>query len=285
MKKLQTRRNFIRTAGITTAVSIFGIENWAKGLNLFYNEGINPGNEFSLLKIENLLRDYQLPAKGNFTTDSFLLNYRLFNVYGDKAIPAGKMKWLLEPTGNLLLFRFNLERIARNGIMDKSKSFLYITDGEATCEKDDTLTPVKWVVSKRISLNGAREGYLGTSQESSGSFMDNRINLTAGKRIITWENGSLPLSWKWGVMALVQKMAKNNQMESRFSALDEFDALYAYQSVKFVKNFHLHCDGSLRNFKIFLHTGDGLLPTVYWVDDHFRTIFVLTGMEAFVLSQ
>ena len=283
MEKIQSRRSFIRTAGITAAVSAIGLGSWAKGLAKLYMAGINPGSEFSLLKIEKLLQEYQLPAEDNFTTDAFLLNYRLFNLYGNNAAPAGKMKWQLEPSGNQHLFRFTVERNAGNGITDQSKSFLYIAEGEATCKKDDTLTPVKWSVSKRISMNGAREGYLGTRQVSSGSFKDNRIVLKDGKRKITWETGSLPLSWKWGVMALVQNMSKNNQPEVRFSALDEFDALYADQSVKFVKDLPLDCDGSLRNFKIFLHSGDGLLPTVYWVDNYFRTVFVLTGMEAYIL--
>lgn len=285
MEKTHTRREFIRTAGIVAATSAVFAKSWANGLQALYNLGINPSGEFSLLKIEQLLQDYRLPERGSFTNDSFSMYYKLLNIYGNHTAPAGNMKWQLDPEENRNVFRFSVKRNAGNGIMDKSKSFLYITEGEVTCSKNDTLTPEKWNVSKRISLNNANEGYQGTGQVSSGTFENNQIRTSSGKKKINRKIGSLPLSWKWGVMSIVQNFAKNNIREVHFSALDEFDALYSSQSVSFVKDIPLECNGTQRNFKIFLHTGDGIIPTVYWVDDFFRTVFVLTGMEAYVLFE
>lgn len=283
MEKVQTRRNFIRTAALATAVSSVSFRGWAEGFSALFNEGIHPSGEFSLLKLEKMLQNYQLPAAGNFSENSFSLNYRLFNLYGNNAAPAGTMKWNLEPVNGKRQFRFSVDRIAGNGIMDQSVSFVYSTEGEVTCAPNDAFTPEKWNVSKRIARNSEKEGYMGAGQTISGTLKNNRITLVTGKNKIVKETGALPLSWKWGVMAMVQNMARKNHQELQFSALDEFDALYAFQEVKFVKDVPLDCSGTHRTFRVFLHTGDGIIPTFFWVDDLLRTVFVLTGMEAFVL--
>ena len=283
MEKIHSRRNFIRTAGIAAAVSSVSLTGWAKGFSILFNEGIHPSGDFSLLKLEELLKNYQLPVTADFSEKSFRLNYKLYNLYGNNAASAGTMKWDMDTENDNRNFRFAIDRNAGNGITDKSKSFTYSIAGEVTCSPDESFTPEKWIVSKRIARNGSREGYMGTELTVSGFYKNNKLVLDSSKESKPIETGSIPLSWKWGVMAVVQNMARKNLQELQFSALDEFDVLFASQKVKFVRNVPLDCNGTLRTFMIFLQTGDGIIPTVFWVDDLFRTVFVITGMEAFVL--
>lgn len=94
-----------------------------------------------------------------------------------------------------------------------------------------------------------------------------------------------PLSWKWGLVSVVQKMAANKTKELQFSTLDEFDALYSNQTLKFRKLLSLDCgDERVLDFKVFELTGDGILPTVYYADDKGRVVFIISGMEAYVIG-
>jgi len=53
----------------------------------------------------------------------------------------------------------------------------------------------------------------------------------------------------------------------------------------FRRKVNLDCGNDrLIDFKVFELTGDGVIPAVYWVDNKNRTVFVVSGMEAFILK-
>jgi len=62
------------------------------------------------------------------------------------------------------------------------------------------------------------------------------------------------------------------------------DMLYEHQFVRFRKKQQIDCGTTKVEFSVFDVLGDGIIPTVYWVDNFNRVVFIITGVEAYVLS-
>ena len=69
-----------------------------------------------------------------------------------------------------------------------------------------------------------------------------------------------------------------------FSARDEMDMVYDHQYARFRKEQSMDCGEQVVDFKVFDVLGDGIIPTVYWIDNRHRVVFIVTGTEAFVLA-
>jgi hypothetical protein len=285
MNTTTSRRTFIKQAGIVAAVSGISLSAWSRGLLRLYNMGVDPGNEFSLLKLERLLPEYNFPEISSFSTDAFTLEYDLYNMYHTNDTFAGQMTMTERVIGRKRITDFHNERLANNGIMDRSKRFRYFVSGNVVCSNDNTFTPEKWDVASKIALTSDAPAYMNTELNNKGTAKNNQVRIkSAGKNILlTYDNEAL--TWKWGIISLVQTMAKNNVNSLQFASLDEFDICYNNQSVVHRRNSTIDCGAAGQiQFKVFEHLGEGIVPTVYWVDDKNRTVFVITGMESYILK-
>jgi hypothetical protein len=283
MEHKQNRRNFLRNAVVATGLSQLPMIGWAEGFSTLLSQGINPAGEFSLLKLEKLLPGYTIPPSGNFSTGTFESSYNLFNLYGNNAVNAGDFTLISTGKGESRYFEFTSTRVANAGTKEKGKSFQYVVSGNVICKNNATLSPEKWKVDSRISADGS--AFHGTGLVNQGTVKQGEIILDFGARKIRKSIDSQILSWKWGLISVAQKMAEESVAELQFSMLDEFDLLYRNQKLKFKKRVMLDCGtGQPIEFKVFELTGDGVIPTVYWVDNRNRTLFVITGMEAYVLD-
>jgi len=84
---------------------------------------------------------------------------------------------------------------------------------------------------------------------------------------------------------VAQNMAESNNKELGFSMLNEFDAVGENQKLVFRKKVSLDCGNNRPvEFQIFELTGQCVIPTVYWVDQWNRAVFVISGMEGYVLE-
>ncbi len=285
MNKTTSRRAFIKQAGIAAAISGVSLSAWSKGLLKLYSVGVNPGNEFSLLKLERLLPEYIFPEISSFSTDSFTLEYDLYNKYHTNDVFAGQMKMTERVRGRKRINVFHNERLANNGVMDRSKRFRYFVSGNVVCSNDNTFTPERWDIASKIALTADAPAYMDTALNNKGTTKNKQVRIkSAGKTIrLSFDNEAL--TWKWGIISLVQTMAKNNVNALQFASLDEFDICYNNQSVEHKRNKTIDCGAAGHvEFKVFEHLGEGILPTVYWVDDKNRTVFVITGMESYILK-
>jgi hypothetical protein len=285
MEKIQTRRRFLKKAGIAAVLSQLPLLGGSSGFSTILSEGVNPQNEFSLLKLEKLLPTYKFPFIDRFSTTSFYSEYTLYNLYGDHAVFSGKffLKSALKEKGRQ--FDLFVWRFANNGIKKRDPEFKYFLSGKVQCHADPTFSPEKWNILSRIALTGDGPAYGGTAITNNGMAKNGVVKIkTPGKPIVK-SHGPMPLTWKWGLPAVVQNMAENHIPELRFSTLDEFDTIHKNQTLKMRKKISLDCgEGRLVEFRVYELTGHGIIPTVYWVDHMNRTVFVVSGMEACVLD-
>lgn len=285
MEKLNSRRDFLKKASLLACFSQLTMMGWSTGFSTMLRESVNPSGEFSLLKLEKLLSGYKFPFIDNFSTDSFGLVYKLYNTYGANSIYAGELSLNAVSDGKDQQFKFAISRLANNGIKSQKLMYKYIVAGNVFCQNNATLSPQKWDISSKISLSNNGNDLESTGLTYKGEIKNEMIYLKEGRKIIKKTIGSMPVSWKWGLLAVVQKMAKESLQELQFSMLDEFDAIYKNQKLKYRKIVSLDCGNNrLIDFKVFELTGDGIIPTVYWVDNMNRCIFVISGMETYVLG-
>tara|TARA_R110002050_G_scaffold141496_2_gene266695 strand:+ start:43424 stop:44284 length:861 start_codon:yes stop_codon:yes gene_type:complete len=285
MEKLHNRRNFLKSVGVIAGITQLPLIGWSSGFSTLLNAGVNPANEFSLLKLEKILSGYKYPFADQFSTISFEANYKLYNLYGDNAVFSGEFALISGIKGKNRQFEFSNWRLANNGIKKRNPEFKYIVSGGVQCQNDSTLSPEKWTVSSRIALGEDGPAYAGTGFRNEGKAKNGIVSLITSGTTIKKNYGNMPLSWKWGLPAVVQNMAKESLPELQFAMLDEFDAIYQNQIIRFSRKVTLDCGSNrLVDFKVYELTGDGVIPTVYWVDNMNRTVFVVSGMEAFVLE-
>ncbi|MDP2335793.1 MAG: hypothetical protein Q8N05_04975 [Bacteroidota bacterium] len=286
MKKIQNRRNFLKKISVVAGISQLPLISWSVGFKTLFNIGVNPEGEFSLLKLEKLLSGYKFPFTEQFSTVSFKSEYKLYNLYGNNAVFAGEFLLESRMKGKNRWFDFLNWRLADDGIKNKDQKFKYIVSGNVKCKTDSTFSPEKWNVSSRISHSEEGVAFGGTGIINEGKATRGEISLKTAGKSIKKTFGLVPLSWKWGLLAVVQNMAESSLHELRFSMLDEFDVIHKNQTLKNRKKVSLDCgDGHLIDFRVFKLTGEGIIPTVYWVDNMNRTVFVISGMEAFVLDK
>lgn len=285
MGKTHSRRNFIKKASVLAGFSQVPLMGWATGIKTLLNTGVDPKGEFSLLKLELLLSGYQFPFVDHFSTVFFQSEYKLYNLYGDRAISAGGFLLRSEMKGKNRQFDFSNWRTAGNGIRNKNQKFEYLVSGQVSCKPDLILSPEEWKVLSRITLSDHGPAYKSSGLENKGKVNKGEIVIKTPLRPVRKSFGTMPLSWKWGLIAVVQNMAERSADELQFSSLDEFDTIHANQGLRFRRKVKINCGNQrLIDFKVFELTGDGVIPTVYWVDNLDRTVFVISGMEAFVLA-
>jgi hypothetical protein len=285
MESHHNRRNFIKKVGVYTLLSQVPLPVWAEGFSTLLGEGVKPAGEFSLLKLEKILPAYNFPFITKFSCSSFKLDYALYNMYGNNVTEAGDFILNAELKGENLQCIFTSARLANNGITDRSRVYKYFVSGSIFCTNNIALSPQKWNVSSKISLSDDGEAFGDTGIQNIGVVKGEEIHYKIGDKEFRKSVGTGTLSWKWGLIAVAQKMAEASIRELQFAILDEFDAIYAKQIMKYRRKVTLDCGKErLIDFKVFELTGDGMIPTVYWIDDMNRTVFVISGMEAYILK-
>jgi hypothetical protein len=283
------RRRFLQNTGVGALGLLIPNKLFSSSFGLLYHNGVNPGKEFSLLKMEKILPDYKIPPCDNFFTDNFMLSYTLYNLYQKLAVTAGTFD-IAKKDGPTPSYKVTGIRKATADITIENESYKgkfrgnYIFRGEMAAKNDLLASPVKWECETKIAdeLNGLP--YLNTLHRWKGSFKNGRVYYQSGSQHIIKIPANQDLTWKWGIINLVQKMAEQSVHEIHFSALDEMDMIYAHQYARFRKKQLIDCGTAKVDFSVFDVLGDGIIPTVYWLDNFNRVIFIISGVEAYVLS-
>jgi hypothetical protein len=283
------RRRFLLTTGMGTLTWIIPRQVISNTIASLYQGHVDPGKEFSLLKMERILPEYNFPFINSFSTDAFRSNFTLYNFYQEFVVTAGTFE-ISKKSAADPLYQITCYRKASADIIvddDSYKSIFrgnYIFQGKITTRDDLLASPVSWECETKISDQTDGSPYMNTLHRWKGSFKNGRIYFKSGSNHLTKIPASKNLTWKWGIINLVQKMAEQSVREIHFSALDEMDNLYEHQFARFRKKQLVDCGFGNLEFSVFEVLGDGIIPTVYWVDNFNRIVFIITGVEAYVLS-
>jgi hypothetical protein len=272
------RRTFIRNTGLAAVATAIPGSFIAQILS---ESGVRV-DEFSIKKIQQLLADYSLPTAENFSLNEYFLQYNAWALYPGNAISAGTLSLKREKTATGARTVLMQKRFANSGIKSKSRGFAYHLKSWVETNGTTFEAPLKWDTETWIADKSGIDSE-GTRSNVTGSVTD-RININVAKRKTITLDCPQSLVWQRGTIHMVQKMAAENTDKLVFSLLDENYAILPAQQVRFHKKVTLVLNNQQQTFKLYDHTGTGTIPFVYWVDKNNRVVFIISGMESYVLT-
>lgn len=272
------RRTFLRNTGLAAVATAIPGSFMAQILS---ESGVRV-DEFSIKKIQQLLADYSLPAAQRFSLNEYFLQYNAWALYPGNAISAGTLSIKREKTATGARTVLIQKRLANSGIKSKSRGFAYHLISTVETNGTTFEAPLKWDTETWIADKNGTDAE-GTRSNVTGSVSDKiKINF-ANRKTITRDCPQM-LVWQRGTIHMVQKMAAENTKNLRFNLLDENYAILPAQEVRFYKEVILDINNEQHTFKLYDHTGTGTIPFVYWVDRNNRVVFIISGMESYVLT-
>ncbi len=281
MKNTQNRRAFIRNTGLSVAAAAMPGTLLSSAFAPFYADQFDPGEAFSLLKLEAIFPDYQYPRADQHSTVDFDLNFKLYNCYDKSVRNAGAFSFKKQG-GAKPVYDVRSIRMVSADHPPAQKMFDYYFTGRIVTRDDALATPLSWECDTRVAKGANEPPYLNSGHKWKGIYKNGMVEYSSGdlllKKPVPHEN----LSWKWGLINLAQKMMPEDEIH--FSTLDEMDMIYEHQYIRLRKYQEIDTGSGRVNFRVYDVLGDGLIPTVYWVDELDRVVFIINGMEAFVLT-
>jgi len=271
------RRSFLKIGTVSACALSLPMQAL---LSSFVDQRFGPWkqvDEFSILKLNEVLEDYQYPSPNNFNPSSYLSNYKAISLI--QGMEEGMLVFGKEKRPDGVNYHFQSQRYIPGG-------FAYTVQGKLQSGSAVFPWVDNWESSSMVSRRGSETPWLKSNRLVKGRAMSEKVLIEeSGKK----KQYRLPpdghLSWKWGMVDLIPEMASGNIQSLRFAVLDEMDTVYQEQMARFKMNVSLSYNegGDKMNFKVYDVTGTGVIPTVYWVDEAGRTIFIITGTEAYIL--
>ena len=207
------RREFIRNAGLAGMAAMVPGRSIAASLAPLYNCQIEPGKEFALLKLEKILPGYHFRTDDDYSTENFELEFSLYNLYSSLAVQAGSFR-ISRHAGHTPNFRVECmcncssDIHLRTGDLVKHFEGAYFFTGDIFAEDNILATPRSWLCKTKIARTKNDPAYLDTDHTWKGSHGGGQISYESGSYHYTKAAGSRELTWKWGIIHLVQKMAE-----------------------------------------------------------------------------
>lgn len=273
---MTTRREFLKTISLVAGSAILPIPTFS---NIFIESNasaFNPNGQFSLEEIKRLLSTYTMPPANNFTIETYILKYDLYNVYWNVDNFAGTFR--LEKSNTEEGKQFDFLKDTR------SNSMRHFLSGSVKTSNNVYATPLSWNCYSRIAEKESDSGYLYTNLRYSGESSGDIVKLIRGKERVVNIAGR-NLSWKWGHLNMAQMMSKQGLESLTFDMLDEMDILLPNISMKLFEKINMPVGDKTITFSVYDMKGHGTLPWVTWVDDKHRAIFSLSCQEAYLLNE
>ncbi len=227
--------------------------------------------------IEKALANFN-PPSGEFNPDGeFSFSYKLLCMAGGG--PGGH-------AGNLSLKKESLSKnealmefdFTKNGVGCKQKS-----NAKIRFKTDHLDSPIKWKYgSKMVDMQGK---LLKNSEiQKYGIAKKNLLEIICKnkKRKVKSQK---PFALSWLLFDAVQKLQRKKFEPINFTLIDHFDQIKPDHQISFHGSIVIDIPKK-ENLKLHVYDqlGDGILPIVYFVDDAGRLLFVVSGIEVYILN-
>jgi hypothetical protein len=235
--------------------------------------------------LRDVLRDY-VPPSGSFDPSGhWFHHYRLYTLVNARKLTlptpriGGRLSIRRTPqaTGGAIL-NVNYEKTTQFAEMHTLLATL-------VCAGDNLATPVKWETTYTAAAP-AHPLKMSLELRETGMARDRSIFIERGtvqKKLLL----SSPFTSSWSLFDAVQRLARPVGAPLRFTLLDAGDAPKPNQVLAFYQSADLKNrwpGAPTLRVHGFLQIGDGISPQVFWVDDRGELLFLLSGLDAYVLD-
>ncbi|MHC4403849.1 MAG: hypothetical protein ACYTG0_29685 [Planctomycetota bacterium] len=155
--------------------------------------------------------------------------------------------------------------------------------GEITCRADALATPIRWSFSSQIGsrADGPVEN---TALEQSAVVQGEEVEIRDRHGVRSF-HVARPFTVNWALFEAVGRLAREPFDPIRFTLLDHFDQLKPEQVLSYRQSAVVRLAGREVPLHAYDHLGQGIVPWIYWVDDRGRLLFVVSGLEAYLLTR
>lgn len=233
--------------------------------------------DFSLRKVVNLLPRYAPPPPGNFeAVSAWTQHYVLYllqaatHIVGDlslKRTPKGKSDFTLDVA------------IRRNG----NSGYSQFEQAELQCTTDNLATPSAWIFDTKMAKKATDPAYLQSGRRRTATVTGSTLSIRDG---FHFRKDSIKGAYanEWGLMEAVQRLPGDKTSPLAFTLVDDFDEPEPGHTLVFHTQEQVEFKTGPALLTSYLGVGPGIVPTVYWVDEHHRLIFVCTGLKVYALD-
>jgi hypothetical protein len=200
-----------------------------------------------VLREVGALKEFPPPPAGFRPTGDWTQSYRILGCHG------------YSDKGNDTLGALRIQRIASTPFQLKIRQRILHSNGQETlevamtCRANAIASPVAWTLTRRLfDAEGNEAAGLQTTQERT--------------------NAAPSVTSEFNLMEAVQRLPFADPQAAPFDVLERMSILRP--------GHRLFFDGERR----FHHTGRGLLPYQYWLDESHRLLVVVTAWRAYILD-
>lgn len=233
-------------------------------------------DHFSLNKLAGIVEDYSTPS-GAFDSEASWIHR--YDIYSLAPHPMRKL-------GDLSIERvvgkdngFSLKAVCRR---DGYSGYSHYSRSVFECNDTPLSVPARWTIQSKLAESEQDKPYLMSGLKKSVTVEHDRLIVEAGKnRQKIQLRGAYTCAWC--LFDAAQRLSASMRPVF-FTLIDEGDAVAGKQSLRFHKAAVVRMRDREVAMRAFRREGEGVIPTVYWVDLSGRLLFVVTGLEVYVLA-
>jgi len=241
------------------------------------NEHVTSLSDYFSLKaiLNNALKGFSFPQNPFDPNGTWKNSYKVLTLTG-QSWPIGKLtieRILTKNDQTVLIVSYQL--FLKDGYKQNITSRI-------RCLTDSLATPLTWKFESEI-LSPAKKTIDCTRLEKQGEARNGILKITTS-------NGSsrTPLSKaytsNWALFDAIQRLPRQSTVPINFTLLDHFDQPKHNQVLSFRKESIIEFKGDSFKLYAYQQIGNGITPIIYWTNRYGRLLFVISGIEGYVIE-
>lgn len=233
--------------------------------------------DFTIKKLADVFEGYQL-TKERIQPDGEWANfYKIISIGPKKAVNQGALT-IVRRLKDAESASFSISCV-RNVI----PGYFQFINAELKSELNLVSSPIWWEYSMKTASSPEAKPYLGSGLTKKAVVKDRELRLTTGGK-----TKSVPIvsdyTCKWCLFDVIQRLPYDEAEPIKFDIIDEFDQVKKDNILSFYGKTEQIIDGKMQKLTAYLLTGRGVLPTIYFRDEYARLLFVVAGLEIYMLT-
>ena len=234
------------------------------------------GDHFSLNSTMDALNDFRPPQRTFDPNGSWNNFYRVLSLAGERSGHAGDLGIRRSATRDQeAVLEINYRKFLPGGHRQ-------LIVAKMECSIDSLATPQGWKSeSEIVSPSGERLRH--TRLEQRGAVKKGELEIVSGETV---RRIKVPAAYtcNWALYDAVQRLPRQDTRPLQFTLFDHFDQVKGNHTLSFRKTAVVELGGQASKLHAYEQLGEGVVPLVYWTDDRGQLLFVISGIEAYVLE-